>query len=177
MITYRCSACHLLMLSKTGTFLIWVDYKIHGNGGERKNVEENNKFIYRYNLKVNFLSNTYMSSYIKQFQSCSLETRTADSSRLLGKYPDRCCIIVGKNDTSDVENIDKHKYLVPRNLTIGQFLYVIRKKISCPASKSIFMFINNKLPPTSKMVGMVYDENKSEDGFLYITYSGENTFG
>ena len=24
---------------------------------------------------------------------------------------------------------------------------------------------------------MVYDENKSEDGFLYITYSGENTFG
>jgi len=23
----------------------------------------------------------------------------------------------------------------------------------------------------------IYDENKEEDGFLYVTYSGENTFG
>jgi len=23
----------------------------------------------------------------------------------------------------------------------------------------------------------VYDDHKDEDGFLYITYSGENTFG
>jgi GABA(A) receptor-associated protein len=23
----------------------------------------------------------------------------------------------------------------------------------------------------------IYDENKDEDGFLYVTYSGENTFG
>lgn len=23
----------------------------------------------------------------------------------------------------------------------------------------------------------IYDEKKDEDGFLYVTYSGENTFG
>ena len=23
----------------------------------------------------------------------------------------------------------------------------------------------------------IYEENKEEDGFLYMTYSGENTFG
>ena len=23
----------------------------------------------------------------------------------------------------------------------------------------------------------IYDERKDEDGFLYVTYSGENTFG
>ena len=27
------------------------------------------------------------------------------------------------------------------------------------------------------MMATVYDDHKDEDGFLYITYSGENTFG
>lgn len=27
------------------------------------------------------------------------------------------------------------------------------------------------------MMATVYEEHKDEDGFLYITYSGENTFG
>jgi GABA(A) receptor-associated protein len=33
------------------------------------------------------------------------------------------------------------------------------------------------LPPTAAMMSAIYDENKDEDGFLYMTYSGENTFG
>ena len=27
------------------------------------------------------------------------------------------------------------------------------------------------------LMSEVYDDHKDEDGFLYITYSGENTFG
>lgn len=27
------------------------------------------------------------------------------------------------------------------------------------------------------MLSAIYEENKDEDGFLYMTYSGENTFG
>lgn len=118
-----------------------------------------------------------MSTYIRDFQSCSFESRKADSQRLLDKYPDRCCIIVGKNDSSDVNDIPKHKFLVPRGLTMGQFQYVIRKKISCTPEQSIFIFVNNKLSPTSQTVGNVFDANKSEDGYLYMIYSGENTFG
>ena len=26
-------------------------------------------------------------------------------------------------------------------------------------------------------MGSIYEEHKDEDGFLYISYSGENTFG
>ena len=29
----------------------------------------------------------------------------------------------------------------------------------------------------SASMGQVYEEHKDEDGFLYIAYSGENTFG
>jgi hypothetical protein len=27
------------------------------------------------------------------------------------------------------------------------------------------------------LMSSIYEENKDEDGFLYMTYSGENTFG
>lgn len=35
----------------------------------------------------------------------------------------------------------------------------------------IYMFIS------AAMLSAIYEENKDEDGFLYMTYSGENTFG
>ncbi|KAK9203503.1 hypothetical protein WN943_013758 [Citrus x changshan-huyou] len=68
-------------------------------------------------------------------------------------------------------------YLVPADLTVGQFVYVIRKRIKLSAEKAIFIFVDNVLPPTGAIMSAIYEEKKDEDGFLYVTYSGENTFG
>lgn len=86
-------------------------------------------------------------------------------------------MICEKADRSDIPDIDKKKYLVPADLTVGQFVYVIRKRIKLSPEKAIFIFINNVLPPTAALMSSIYEEQKDEDGFLYITYSGENTFG
>lgn len=40
------------------------------------------------------------------------------------------------------------RYLVPADLTVGQFVYVIRKRIRVSPEKAIFMFVKNVLPPT-----------------------------
>uniref|UniRef100_A0A0E0QFB7 Autophagy-related protein n=1 Tax=Oryza rufipogon TaxID=4529 RepID=A0A0E0QFB7_ORYRU len=69
------------------------------------------------------------------------------------------------------------RYLVPADLTVGQFVYVVRKRIKLSAEKAIFIFVKNTLPPTAALMSAIYEENKDEDGFLYMTYSGENTFG
>lgn len=45
--------------------------------------------------------------------------------------------------------IDKKKYLVPADLTVGQFVYVIRKRIKLSPEKAIFIFVNEILPPTA----------------------------
>ena len=104
-------------------------------------------------------------------------------------------------------------YLVPADLTVGQFVYVIRKRIKLSPEKVIFIFVDAVLPPTAALMSSIYEEHKDEDGyvtpsplsippaipllslpslisgswglanlmistsFLYITYSGENTFG
>ncbi|KAF5744298.1 autophagy-related protein 8f [Tripterygium wilfordii] len=86
-------------------------------------------------------------------------------------------VIVEKAERSDIPNIDKKKYLVPADLTVGQFVYVIRKRIKLSAEKAIFIFVDSVLPPTGAVMSTIYDEKKDEDGFLYVTYSGENTFG
>ncbi|GLT83282.1 hypothetical protein SLE2022_015790 [Rubroshorea leprosula] len=106
-----------------------------------------------------------------------LERRQAEAARIREKYPDRIPVIVERAERSDIPDIDKKKYLVPADLTVGQFVYVVRKRIKLSAEKAIFIFVKNTLPPTAALMSAIYEENKDEDGFLYMTYSGENTFG
>ena len=105
------------------------------------------------------------------------EKRASEAARIRGKYGDRVPVIVERAEKSDIPTLDKKKYLVPADLTVGQFVYVIRKRIKLNAEKAIFIFVNNVLPPTAALMNAIYEEHKDEDGFLYVTYSGENTFG
>lgn len=107
----------------------------------------------------------------------AFEKRKAEAQRIRAKYPDRIPVICERVDKSDIPDIDKKKYLVPADLTVGQFVYVIRKRIKVPSEKAIFIFVNNTLPAHVSLMSQIYKEQKDEDGFLYVTYSGESTFG
>ncbi|OUS42421.1 microtubule-associated anchor protein [Ostreococcus tauri] len=107
----------------------------------------------------------------------AFDKRSSESARIRTKYGDRVPVIVERAEKSDIPALDKKKYLVPADLTVGQFVYVIRKRIKLSAEKAIFIFVNNVLPPTGTLMSAIYEEHKDDDGFLYITYSGENTFG
>ena len=106
------------------------------------------------------------------------DKRKGESTRIMQKYPDRVPIICERGGMTDIPLIDKHKYLVPRDLLVGQFMHVIRKRLKLDSAKAIFLFINNRMiPSSSTTLGIIYEEHKDEDEFLYITYSGENAFG
>jgi GABA(A) receptor-associated protein len=105
------------------------------------------------------------------------EKRKSEAERIRAKYPDRVPVICEKADRSDIPDIDKKKYLVPADLTVGQFHYVIRKRIKLLPEKALFLFCSNSIPPNAALMSTVYEEQKDEDGFLYIQYSGESTFG
>jgi len=107
----------------------------------------------------------------------SLEERKKESEKIKKKYPDRIPVIVEKDKNSELSDIDKHKFLVPSNITSGQFLYIIRKRIKLSSDKALFIFVNGILPPTSESMSNIYEDHKAKDGFLYVRYQGENTFG
>jgi len=104
--------------------------------------------------------------------------RLSESERILDKFPDRVPIIVEISQSSkDLPELDKHKYLVPGDLTVGQFQYVLRKRIKLKPEKAMYIFFDNTLAPTSEIIRTIYEDYKDEDKFLYCTVSGESTFG
>ena len=106
-----------------------------------------------------------------------LEKRINESNRILNKYPDRIPVIVEKLKYCNIPNLDKNKFLVPRDLTVGQLIYVIRKRLCITSGKALFIFINNALPITSSLISDIYNKEKDIDNFLYIKYNSESTFG
>ena len=112
-------------------------------------------------------------------ETIEFSARKNEADRVRTKYPNRIPVIVERAENCrEVEIIDKKKYLVPTDLTMGQFIYVIRKRLkTITAEKALFIFVGNIMPPTGENMAVIYEKNKDEDGFLYITYSGENTFG
>ena len=79
------------------------------------------------------------------------DKRVAEAKRIRAKYNDCIPVICERAHKTDVPDIDKKKYLVPADLTVGQFVYVIRKRIELPPEKAIFVFVNNILPPTGAL--------------------------
>lgn len=115
---------------------------------------------------------------MKVFQEkYTFDLRQAESARIRNKYPDRVPIIVEQQKKSSLPELDKHKYLVPGDLTVGQFMHVLRKRMKMPPEEALFIFMNNKIPPSSSLVSHVYQNDKNEDGFLYCIVAKENVFG
>lgn len=119
------------------------------------------------------------------------EKRKAEAERIRQKYSDRIPVstlpistipqspplsitdtyryqqvICEKVEKSDIATIDKKKYLVPADLTVGQFVYVIRKRIKLSPEKAIFIFVDEVLPPTAALMSSIYEEHKDEDGYV-----------
>jgi len=106
----------------------------------------------------------------------SYDKRLGESSTISEKYPERVPIIC-ERICKNVPELKRTKYLCPRDLSFANFMYVIRKRMKLEPEKALYLFVNNKMIPCSKVLGEIYEKEKDADGFLYIRYGGESTFG
>ena len=77
--------------------------------------------------------------------------RINESKKILNKYPDKIPLIVEKSENCKYD-IDKNKYLVPKDIQMQQLIFIIRKRIKIKDSETIFIYINNVLPPSSSCI-------------------------
>ena len=92
------------------------------------------------------------------------------------KYPNYVPILV--RTRGDLK-ISKVKFLVGGEITVGQFMFILRKKMnSLRSTEGLFLFINNTLPVSSRNLLSIYNEQKDKElNMLIITVCKENTFG
>ena len=102
-----------------------------------------------------------------------------EADRIMNKYPDRIPVLVTRNKNSiNTPEIDKHKYLVPSDLTMGQLMFVIRRRLKLPPEKGLFLFVDGGVVSVSDLVSTVYYiSHDPDDGFLHAVFSCESVFG
>ena len=110
-------------------------------------------------------------------ENFSFEKRKNEATKVLNKYPGKIPVVVTSRDSS--LKLDKNKYLVPRELTSAQFLFVIRKRIvnGFHPEKALFISVCNQIVPGRICMFDIYEQYKDPDLFLYINVFEENTFG
>ena len=99
------------------------------------------------------------------------------SERIINKYLNRYPILLWTLGSNII--IKKRKFIVPGNITIGQFLYVLRKQlIDFNPSDGLFLIVEgaNIMLPSNQIVEKVWKEH-NVNGFIRLALTKENTFG
>ena len=99
------------------------------------------------------------------FEKCCSE-----GEKIQKKSPDWVPVIVEKVPKAQIGVLDKKEYLVPSDLMVGQFYFLIWKGIHLPAEDSLFLFGNNVIPSTSATMGQLYGNT------VNIAYGDESIY-
>ena len=88
------------------------------------------------------------------------------------------CDKIRKQFPDKIPIICETKYLVPMDLTVGQFSLMIRKRVEIAKEDAFYLLVDGKHSIIGdSLISEIYDKYKSEDGFLYIAYASEVTWG
>jgi len=113
-----------------------------------------------------------------ELKKLPLEQRREQSLRLLHKFAPKLPVVVEPGRASD-PRIEKSKFLIDPNVTVAELLMLIRRRIQLQPHQAVYLFIDNQLVPSNATVREIYHQAQQHnpDGFLYIKYCLENTFG
>lgn len=117
--------------------------------------------------------------YHKAWSALSVENRKQRTQSLLRRHPDKVPTMLYSRSADSMRALKKWRFVVGREMTVGHFLYVVRRYnsgILDPAA-ALCLCANNTVLMPNKTLGEVYGEHIDEDGMLYLTYLEENAFG
>ena len=107
------------------------------------------------------------------------------SNKLRLKYPDKVPVLVTRSKKcKNLKDIGDVKYLIQDYITVGQFIYILRKRIEIKQDEALYLYaIDGKTKNEYVLSGnlemiSVYNEYKNDtDSILHIIYAGESVFG
>uniref|UniRef100_T1JL13 Autophagy-related protein n=1 Tax=Strigamia maritima TaxID=126957 RepID=T1JL13_STRMM len=106
-------------------------------------------------------------------------SRKEEVEGIRAKFPTKIPVIVEKySRESYLPTLDKMKFLVPEEVTMSQFVSIIRNRMLLHQNQAFYLVINNKsMVCMSRTLSEIYHDNRDDDGFLYVTYASQEVFG
>ena len=120
---------------------------------------------------------------MNRFIEKDIKERKDEFEKLLqtDKAKDKLPIICepGKGSKFDKEDMKPLKLLCHRQMKMSKLHFSIRQRIKhLNKYEGIFLLVGNTVPPINDTVGNIYNLHKNkDDGFLYINFTPETTFG
>lgn len=108
-----------------------------------------------------------------------LDERTRMVQEIKRQQPDKVPIIIERYEPErNLPILDHCKYLVPAHITVADVMQIIRRRLNLHPDQSFFLLVNEKsMVSVSMTINQLYETEREEDGFLYIVYAGQPTFG
>ena len=123
-----------------------------------------------------------------EFKAIEAETRRKMANKALEQHPEKRPLIVDRHATADPSSLPAPrnvKFLVPETLSIASFMRVLRRQLKTDddddvllPQQALYMYTEGgSLCMSSSSISTLYEQHRNEDGFLYLSYLSENTFG
>ena len=109
----------------------------------------------------------------------TLEERKNESNRILNEYKDRLPVICEVAPDSVLPPLKKTKYLVSYDMTINQFMFLIRRNIELSKESALFLITPNGISLTgnTSMLDLYNIHKDKNDNFFYLYCDCEITMG
>ncbi|XP_072278791.1 microtubule-associated protein 1 light chain 3 gamma-like [Pyxicephalus adspersus] len=108
-----------------------------------------------------------------------LDSRIHEVNRVKTRFPCKIPVIVERSSREkQLPQLQKIKFLVSPEITMGQFVNMIRSRLSLLPSHSLCVMVDERqLASLSMTMLEVYTAHRDQDGFLYMTYMSHEVFG